>query len=489
MAAAIEIPVQTTGMGAAGAGVRVLEERTLPLRPRRLGTRRRAERLKAPGGQPATGASRASAASAPSLDDSKHLATTDTETVGDWVKSLETPADRRQQKMYLRRVLMTSLQAIFQDTGAEYHNPERQRDWERVHNCQTEWIGYKAECCNAERLAVPIGCNHRLCPLCAWHRAENGRDRVRKMFSRLSHPYLLTLTVPNLPTIRKHDYTLFRQRVRHFIKAHAGWIRGGIYSLETTYNRREKTWHLHVHILLDAACNLPDKSKFVTYRGRKVRYFTLLKRRLEFAWLQEWNRSWRERRRPRIEDLERVGTLFDLWWDECERHKVREYVAGEWRDLSLTTPERARRVAWNRENRRVVDVKPVHDRDGAAFEVLKYITKVSAFCDDPAAVEAFLRAVRGARLIQTFGSWYGLKLSDDANEHDWSHLNCDCGENRWQRAGVFQRHEVEMRPDGRWIVKHDLERFEHGVSRQRGSPLLRKWDRQLNEQFKEENKQ
>jgi plasmid rolling circle replication initiator protein Rep len=368
--------------------------------------------------------------------------------------------------MYLRRVLMGTLQAIFQDEDAAYYNPKRQRDWERVHNCQSEWIGYKAACCDSytKRIAVPIGCNHRLCPLCAWHRAENGRKRIRKMFDRLTHPYLLTLTIPNQPTISKHDFTMFRQRVRAFIKQHSSWIQGGIYSLETTYNREEKTWHIHVHVLLDAAAALPNRNSYTEFHGQKMRHFTLLKKRLEFDWLQLWDKRWRERKRPNVEDMERVGTLFDRWFELAEANKVREFSHREagravYRDIELPARERTRRTEWNRHNRRMVDVRPVTNRDGAAYEVLKYITKVSAFADVPEAVEQFLTAVKGTRLVQTFGSWYGLKLTDDANEMDWSKLACSCGVNDWHRCGVFFRHEVHMEPDGRWVVKRELEDF------------------------------
>ncbi len=100
------------------------------------------------------------------------------------------------------------------------------------------------------------------------------------------------------------------------------------------------------------------------------------------------------------------------------------------------------------------------DRDGAAREVLKYITKVAAFSDLPEAVEPFCNAVRGARLIQTFGTWYGVKLDDDSGdaEHpeDWGDLTCTCGLNVWARMGVFYRRDVEMDAAGQWHLKAPL---------------------------------
>jgi hypothetical protein len=148
------------------------------------------------------------------------------------------------------------------------------------------------------------------------------------------------------------------------------------------------------------------------------------------------------------------------------------------------------RTAWNSENRRVIDIRPVTDRDGAAREVLKYITKVADFSDIPEAVEGFSNAVRGARLIQTFGSWYGAlecadcgakykqaqarKLKRKCSEcggriitfgdvitkppnldalEDWGGMRCACGCNFWKSFGVLYRRDVEMDLTGRWLVK------------------------------------
>ena len=51
---------------------------------------------------------------------------------------------------------------------------------------------------------------------------------------------------------------MFRIRVKQFTAAHPE-IKGGIYSLETTYNAIEKTWHVHCHILCDLVEQFPPK--------------------------------------------------------------------------------------------------------------------------------------------------------------------------------------------------------------------------------------
>src|SRR5580658_4886741 len=98
----------------------------------------------------------------------------------------------------------------------------------------------------------------------------------------------------------------------------------------------------------------------------------------------------------------------------------------------MTGAARELRTVWNRERRRVIDLRPVTDRGGAAFEVLKYLTKVADFSDVPEAVEVFANAVKGARLIQTFGTWYGAKLDtstdfDPEKFEDWGEMKCACG--------------------------------------------------------------
>jgi hypothetical protein len=76
--------------------------------------------------------------------------------------------------------------------------------------------------------------------------------KVKNMFDQLSHPIFLTLTIPNKASIQKHDFTLFRERVRELLAQYSpkrkgkkelepGLFLGGVYSLETTYRRNTPT--------------------------------------------------------------------------------------------------------------------------------------------------------------------------------------------------------------------------------------------------------
>jgi len=325
------------------------------------------------------------------------------------------------------------------------HRKRRLKEYERLQNCQAEWIGFAPTACCGTALAVPIGCNHRLCFLCNGARAEKGRERIRKLFDRLTHPVMLTLTIPNLTHINKRTFSQFRQRWNRLRKMHSGWMLGGMIAFETTYNSQPgcpAPWHVHAHVLIDAAFTLPRcRCPFTTDAGgRRTRRhaheceFVRFKRCLEFDWfLLTGGRSagWHSADR-------------DYWYHAT--------FPDTWRD-------RPGRDEWNLQNRRTVDIRAVTDRKKAAFEVLKYITKASHFAHVPEAVDEFITAVRGSRMLQTFGTWYGVKFDEDVNT--WDHLQCKCGQNHFvrdERGGLLRkkifREGVHMDPEtGRWYAR------------------------------------
>ena len=337
--------------------------------------------------------------------------------------------------------------------------------WEKQYfqllHCQGEWIGYEAKCCSHKTppIAVPIGCNHRLCPLCNSHRSDAAQKKIRQLFDRLEHPQFLTLTVGNVKKISKRTFHLIRKRTKQFLAQHKEMFVGGVYAVETTYNRAEGTWHPHVHILVDATFTLPSSDQFVDVGGRHMLAFTYLKRALEYDWARLWVQGLGKAPRKNAKRISLDGTRFDFeqWLDGTYENSLKQYVCGRIIPLpGLSASEEKRRRDWNLDNRRVVDIRPVNDRNRAVKEVLKYITKSSDFADLPTAVEQFQVATRGARLLQTFGSWYGIDFStsfDTKHPEDWTRLECSCGSNHWERIGVLPRSEVEMDAGGRWHPK------------------------------------
>jgi uncharacterized protein YecT (DUF1311 family) len=400
--------------------------------------------------------------------------------VRDWMKATETKMDRYAKSCYWQTILLGSLEKVtrslqlraermeqilfspaceawlmrhsrldgkLQNRYAKtlLHIERRLKDHARLSMCQKSWMGFKPKCCNGRALAVPIGCNHRLCFLCNAKRAEKYRDRVRVLFDRLTHPAFLTLTVPNIPlgSLRKRVYSDFRKRVNKLRKAYSGYMKGGILGIETTFNNEPesssfRSWHVHAHILIDGAtalplCRCPEKIR--DQRTGKMRRkhhakcaFTRFKRRIEFDWLclTQGDKS-RDRWRP---------ADFDYWLSRT--------FPANWRDSTA-------RDKWNRSHRRLVDIRRVKNRKSAAFEVLKYATKAAYFIDVPEAVNEFIDATKGARMLQTFGTWYGFKFDDDVNT--WAHLECGCGCNEFERIGVFYREGVESDATGKWLIK------------------------------------
>ncbi len=455
---------------------RVMKER-LSLRPSRLGTPRR----KAKGHTSPHGAKRSAGPGREprSLDNSKHLINLDTDielaiSVQEWLQLSQTKEDKQRGKCWEQTQLLNTLAVIIKECenrkdrlegilfgpsceGWLKRHPKsdfrlqklyektltrldrRNKDHARLHNCQREWIGFKANCCQTA-LAVPIGCNHRLCFLCNSHRAEKYRKRVRTLFDRLTHPQFLTLTIPNIPLgkLRKRVYSDFRKKFNKFRKIHAGWIKGGIIAFETTFNNQPaspsfQTWHVHAHVLIDGAAALPvcrcrpnQRAAQGLPRHLDGCEFVRFKKRLEFDWLL-------------LTGGRKTGwgnADFDYWLHCTQRPGGAE----------------AARHKWNSANRRIIDIRRVTDRKKAAFEVLKYVTKASYFIHVPKAVEEFITAVKGTRMLQPFGSWYGFKFEDDVN--DWSHLECGCGKNEFERIqGSLKREGVFMDEFGRWRIR------------------------------------
>jgi hypothetical protein len=363
---------------------------------------------------------------------------------------------------------------------------EWERAWARIEACGKEWVVYRAACCEGatDPVAVPIGCGHRLCPFCNWRRSQDAYRKLEALLPHLEHPEMITLTTPNVARLTKEEIRRFRARQKKFLAsyedrpargkkaARAGLIRGGLYSMECTRNYVARDWHLHSHILCDLANSLPMKSQKVFFAGEVTFAFNVLKWRMEFDWLRLWSDAWG--REPGLnaskERIEADHANFEEWARQCRENttKTFDYVRRVDVPLELPAEEMARRTEWNRNNRRVMQITPVDDRKGALKEAVKYITKGHGFTNDPEATEEFCNATKGARMVQTFGTWYGIDLGDDINKDPgtWEALgSCQCGECKWERAAVVGSNKITMAPDGRWILKAPYDHKETGIVR------------------------
>jgi hypothetical protein len=101
---------------------------------------------------------------------------------------------------------------------------------------------------------------------------------------------------------------------------------------------------------------------------------------------------------------------------------------------------------------RAADEKTVH-------ELIKYVTKVSDLLNEPSALDQFLLACYGRRLIRTYGSFRGLSLADEESPEAGGRCP-DCGPG----------HEVAIVQLG-YVHSHQLRfDFEKGVFRVARSP-------------------
>jgi hypothetical protein len=78
----------------------------------------------------------------------------------------------------------------------------------------------------------------------------------------------------------------------------------------------------------------------------------------------------------------------------------------------------------------------------AARELVKYITKASDLVGDPVAVEQFLDAVYGRRLLRTYGTFYGLKLEEEVAARE--EVCPDCGTHEWVETSLIGPQQITM---------------------------------------------
>ena len=410
------------------------------------------------------------------------------------LKSDENPAYDEWLEAYVKKNGLPScgegyLQTLYMAEWKKQNKPQGRcaetLKWEKQYfqllNCQGEWIGYRAGCCGEKTrpVAVPIGCNHRLCPLCNWHRSQKAQIKTKTLFDRLVHPQFLTFTSPNLKTISKRSFGFYRKKVRKFLADHPEMFKGGVYAMETTYNRTEKTWHVHAHALVDASFALPTKDQRVIFAGRNMPVFTYLKLALEYDWSSLWCKDLGRKPRKNASKpvLDGARAEFEWWTRSGFDNALKEFRGGQWRPIrGLSASEIQKRTEWNQGHRRVFWIKPVDDRERAAKEVLKYITKSADFCDLPECVKAFYDATKGARMMQTFGSWFGVNFDaefDTKHLDDWRQMKCTCGVNAWEKMGTFQRRDVEMSKEGRWYLQRA---FDHNSAGTVPRPTIRALD-------------
>jgi len=210
----------------------------------------------------------------------------------------------------------------------------------------------------------PFSCDLSVCSWCQGRRAVAWRNSLNEIIEKVSlaEPKLLTLTVPNLEFLDNASVRAIGKAFTHFRRlGPMKGVRGGVRTIEVTRNKKNGTWHLHIHALLD---------------GPFLRHYE-------------------------ADEIKRVGSC----WEVVEHHLG---LARAWTMACQLQPAL----------RRVLDIENPNDLyfidirradKGAVDEVTKYITKQSEIVlAGASALMDFVAAMRGVHLIKTFGSLYNV---------------------------------------------------------------------------------
>lgn len=170
--------------------------------------------------------------------------------------------------------------------SASFHRQGFHKKANRIWWCAHEWVFAVNPNTGEEKLHDVNFCRERLCPMCALRRSKKIFRQVSDVMDVIEKdtpqlvPIFLTLTLKNctgkelsetLDMIFQGWYRMTKHRkIKRIIP---GWFR----ALEVTYNKKNKSFHPHIHAIL-----LVDKA-----------YFTSKDYMQTSDWVQMWRRSLR----------------------------------------------------------------------------------------------------------------------------------------------------------------------------------------------------
>lgn len=104
-------------------------------------------------------------------------------------------------------------------------------------------------------VAVPMTCGDRvLCVPCAKRSSARLARSLKPVLESIKHPRFMTLTLKNVPAGKlaeqqKHLRNSW-QRLRR-CQWWKGLVVGGVWTIEAVYNDKARTWHMHLHAVID----------------------------------------------------------------------------------------------------------------------------------------------------------------------------------------------------------------------------------------------
>ena len=139
--------------------------------------------------------------------------------------------------------------------------PYFEKKSKNVYYCGTELI-FARRADFSKKLVSINACKSRLCPMCSWRRSVKMYAEMRLMYDYVKEKYpdckflFITLTQANVDNFR------LKEEINKIIKGFYNLLRkkeikqiaiGAVRSVEITYNKKEKTYHPHIHCLLHVA--------------------------------------------------------------------------------------------------------------------------------------------------------------------------------------------------------------------------------------------
>jgi len=256
----------------------------------------------------------------------------------------------------------------------------------------------------------PHSCDFSLCPWCQHRRSDKARRKLSRAVGLLQEPMLITLNPPNV-------VDLTSGAVAALIKVFAGLrrekvfkdVRGGVRSIETTFGRNG--WNLHVHALVDSPW---------------------------IAHYPQWDIKWVDGRCVVVKKHPGLAREFTI---ACQKF---EELRSPRLDFNRDDPDH-----WYFVDLRRADV-------GAVAEVVKYIAKGSEIIEGgPAAVVDFLKAIKGRRMMQTFGSLHGVDLEEEELDGEIDAMaRGECPYEDCPAPSVHEWEFVNFGP-GDWVLDRD----------------------------------
>jgi len=252
----------------------------------------------------------------------------------------------------------------------------RLKEANAIRYCGENFVAYVAECCG-ETFAQPVSCGHRLCPVCMRRRSAKLAGRLEKIISGA--------------------FFKWKEKINGKILEKKGFIK----------MKNPK------HIVLTLK-NEPRITKFYIKRIRG--YFEKLRHRDIFSGCDGGFYS--------------IETTYN---DEKKTWHVHIHVVA---DVPYIPQDKLSEVWEKISGSYIVHIEQVGGSGQSAMEaskeIAKYVVKPGEFMGDPDLVNEYLDAVKGLRLVSTFGYYYGKELEEEEGSPD-----CGCGKNQWRKLDGF----------------------------------------------------